>query len=215
MIELKITGNNFAEIRSQLFDVVKDIDKGAPVETVHTIDTHLGEVKTPVNSFDVNPETFPSEETKKKRRTKAEVEADKAASLAKAQAEVEAAKASHAPAAPIVIPPTPTTNHVVNIPAEVSMVQQPEAPAEPVVNVAPPLQATPTNAYTLQTFKANLIPIINALLISGALSSKWIGDTSKEVFGGADLWLWSQNETKIEELFNSFIEWNLIQKLQG
>ena len=154
-------------------------------------------------------------DNKKKRRTKAEIEADKAEKLATAKAEVEAAQASHVPAAPIVIPPMPTTNHVVNIPAEASMVQQPVAPVvvTPAPVIAPPLNQT--GAYNLQTFKANLVTIISGLLTSGKLNSEWIAKTAKDIFQGQDIWLWSANEPKIEELFNSFVEWNLIQKFEG
>ena len=229
MIKLEITGNSFAEINEQLLDVVKGIGIGE-----HTV-SHAPSYDIGVPASPMNPEAMKRslsqatnafvppniavsndvEETKKKRRTKAEIEADKAEKLATAKAEVEAAQASHVPAAPIVIPPMPTTNHVVNIPAEASMVQQPVAPVvvTPAPVIAPPLNQT--GAYNLQTFKANLVTIISGLLTSGKLNSEWIAKTAKDIFQGQDIWLWSANEPKIEELFNSFVEWNLIQKFEG
>lgn len=229
MIELKITGNSFTEINEQLLDVVKGIGAGqttishsapASFPTPPRSDIPDGkdfmENATPTNPLLGTAPALDVPADKKKRRTKAEVEADKAAKLANAQAEVQAAQASHAPAAPIVIPPMPTTEHVVNIPAEQSMATvHPIQQAAPVVQppVAPPVNQT--GAYNLQTFKANLVAIISGLLSTGKLNSEWIAKTAKETFGGQDIWLWSSNEPKIEELFNCFIEWNLIQKFEG
>ena len=219
MIELKITGNTFTEINEQLMDVVYGIGRDKKSEPVNTF-VHPNDAPVNTNivselqeSADITTPVA-TEETKKKRRTKAEVEADKAEALAKAQAEVQAAQASHVNVAPVVIPPMPTTNHVVNIPAEQSMVQQPVVQLAPVTPViAPPLNQN--GAYNLQTFKTNLVTIISGLLTSGKLNSEWIAKTAKETFAGQDIWLWSANEPKIEELFNCFIEWNLIQKFEG
>lgn len=228
MINLTITGNSFDEINAQLMDVVRGVGyQSSPIEATTIVGIPASpmepeEMKRSLsqatNAF-VPPNIAVSNdvtEDKKKRRTKAEVEADKAAKLANAQAEVAAAQASHTPAPAIVIPPMPTTNHVVNIPAEQSMqpapvVQQQPTPQAPVV--APPLNQN--GAYNLQTFKANLVAIISGLLSTGKLNSEWIAKTAKETFGGQDIWLWSANEPKIEELFNCFIEWNLIQKFEG
>jgi hypothetical protein len=209
MIELKITGNTFTEINEQLMDVVNGIGRGQT--TVSVAPQVLPDI-TPASVH--TSELAEAAENKKKRRTKAEVEADKAEALAKAQAEVQAAQASHVTVAAVVIPPMPTTNHVVDIPTEQVAVQQ------PVVHVAPvaPVIAPPVNqngAYNLETFKINLVTIISGLLTSGKLNSEWIAKTAKETFAGQDIWLWSANEPKIEELFNCFIEWNLIQKFEG
>ncbi len=215
MIELKITGNTFTEINEQLLDVVKGIGHHSTSPDITT--RTATQVEAISNSeLDKAPESDPAHaiEKKRTRRTKAEVEADKAEALAKAQAEVKAAQASHVTVAPVVIPPMPTTNHVVNIPAEQSMVQQPVVQLAPVTPViTPPLNQN--GAYNLQTFKTNLVTIISGLLTSGKLNSEWIAKTAKETFAGQDIWLWSANEPKIEELFNCFIEWNLIQKFEG
>ena len=212
MIELKVTGSNYKEIKKQIFELANDL----ATDTGDDIEIEPASVRQPAPT--VSSPSFPNmttpvtqpEAPKRTRRSKAEVEADKAAKLQSSQAEVAAAKASHTPAAPITIPQVPTTNHVVNMPTEApaavqQTVQQPVAP--------PPVQA-PSGAYTLETFKANIVMILNGLLSTGKLNSAWIADTSQQVFGGADIWLWSQNEAKITELFAMFIQWGFVQEFK-
>ena len=204
MIKLEITGQSFTEINAQLMDVVRGIG-GAPSVATETIEpTHQ------VNIAETMPKPFVAptpvvETTKRKRRTPEEMEADKAAKLAAAQAEVKAAQPVQAP---ITIPSMPTTHHAVSLPKEtVEPVQQSFTPPAPVQQ--------PANAYNLQMFKQNLIMIVNELLSSGKLTSEWIKVTSQTVFAGADLWLWAQNEVKIKELYDSFVEWQFIQKFEA
>lgn len=213
MIELKITGQSFTEINAQLMDVVRGLG-GVPSVATETIEpTHK------VNIAETMPKPFvapapvveTTETTKRKRRSKEEIEADNAAKLASAQAEVKAAQASVAPvAAPITIPSMPTTLHLVSLPRETAApVQQSFEAPKPV-----PVQAPP-NAYNLQTFKQNLIMIINDLLTSGKLTSQWIAETSAAAFNSAELWAWSQNESSIKQLFDNFVEWQFIQKFEA
>jgi len=220
MIKLEITGQSFTEINAQLMDVVRGIG-GVPsvkndepttrtatetlsLRTEQFINNTISEMIAPA------PQPAAAETTKRKRRSKDEIEADNAAKLASAQAEVKAAQASVAPiAAPITIPSIPTTSHLVSLPRETA------APVQQSFEV--PKQAPvqhPANAYDLQTFKQNLIMIINDLLTSGKLTSQWIADTSAAAFGGAELWMWAQNEPKIKELFDNFVEWQFIQKFE-
>jgi hypothetical protein len=199
MIELKISGNSFTEINAQLMDVVRGIGGGPSVKNDEPVQ--------PVMSNDVAAPAHAVETPKRKRRTPEEMEADKAAKLASAQAEV---KAAHVAPAPITIPSMPTTHHAVSLPKEtVEPVQQSFTPPTPA-----PIQQPP-NAYNIHTFKQNLIMIVNNLLSSGKLTSQWIADTSAAAFGGAELWMWAQNETKIKELFDNFVEWQFIQKFEA
>lgn len=209
MIKLEITGQSFTEINAQLMDVVRGIG-GVPSVTTETIEpTHKVNIgETMLKPFVAPaPVAETTEPAKRKRRTKEEIEADNAAKLASAQAEV---KAAHVAPAPITIPSMPTTHHAVSLPKEtVEPVQQSFTPPTPA-----PIQQPP-NAYNIHTFKQNLIMIVNNLLSSGKLTSQWIADTSAAAFGGADLWMWAQNETKIEELFDNFVEWQFIQKFEA
>ena len=206
MINLTISGNSFEEINKQLLDVVRGIG-GGPAVSVDTV------VQPETHEVTLTPAPQPAavETPKRKRRSKDEIEADNAVKLASAQAEVKAAQASVAPvAAPITIPSIPTTSHLVSLPRETA------APVQQSFEV--PKQAPvqhPANAYNLQTFKQNLIMIINDLLTSGKLTSQWIADTSAAAFGGAELWMWAQNEPKIKELFDNFVEWQFIQKFEA
>ena len=200
MINLTISGNSFEEINKQLLDVVRGIG-GGPAVSVDTV------VQPETHEVTLTPAPQPAafETPKRKRRTPEEMEADKAAKLAAAQAEVKAAQPVHAP---ITIPSMPTTHHAVSLPKEtVEPVQQSFTPPAPVQQ--------PANAYNLQMFKQNLIMSVNELLSSGKLTSQWIKDTSQTVFAGADLWLWAQNESKIKELYDSFVEWQFIQKFEA
>lgn len=215
MINLTISGNSFEEINKQLLDVVRGIGGGPSVKndepttrtatetlslrTEQFINNTISEMITPA------PQPAAVETPKRKRRTPEEMEADKAAKLAAAQAEVKAAQPVHAP---ITIPSMPTTHHAVSLPKEtVEPVQQSFTPPAPVQQ--------PANAYNLQMFKQNLIMIVNELLSSGKLTSEWIKVTSQTVFAGADLWMWAQNEAKIKELYDSFVEWQFIQKFEA
>lgn len=228
VITLTIKGNNYKEIKKQIFELANDIATDSdddieiqPQATREFTLTHPAPATVPsfippavpttplVATQPMNEVPAPA----RKRRSKAEIEADKAAKLQAAQAEVVAAQASHATTPPITIPQVPTTNHVVNIPTEVPSA----APTPVVVQQAPPPPAiqAPAGAYTLETFKQNLVMILNSLLSTGKLNSAWIADTSKAVFGGADIWLWSQNQEKIQELFNMFVEWGFIQEFKG
>lgn len=200
MINLTISGNSFEEINKQLLDVVRGIG-GGPAVSVDTV------VQPETHEVTLTPAPQPAavETPKRKRRTPEEIEADKAAKLAAAQAEVKAAQPVQAP---ITIPSMPTTHHAVSLPKEtVEPVQQSFTPPAPVQQ--------PANAYNLQMFKQNLIMIVNELLSSGKLTSEWIKVTSQTVFAGADLWMWAQNEAKIKELYDSFVEWQFIQKFEA
>lgn len=223
MIELKVTGTNYKEIKAQLFDLVNDIkgeDSRPSFEYIEQPMRHtVNENSTPLSPFtqpNVQPQAAapaqPTAPTRAKRRSKAEIEADRVAKLQASQAEVANAQVQHAPT-PINIPQVPTTNHVVSIPTT-HLVETPAPQAAPVIQQPPPVQA-PSGAYTIETFKANLIMILNSLLSTGKLNSAWIADTSQKVFNGQDIWLWSQNESKIQELFNMFAEWGFIQKFEG
>lgn len=200
MINLTISGNSFEEINKQLLDVVRGIGGGPAVSVDTVVQPETHEVTlTPA------PQAATVETPKRKRRTPEEMEADKAAKLAAAQAEVKAAQPVQAP---ITIPSMPTTHHAVSLPKEtVEPVQQSFTP--------PAAVQQPANAYNLQMFKQNLIMIVNELLSSGKLTSQWIKDTSQTVFAGADLWMWAQNEAKIKELYDSFVEWQFIQKFEA
>lgn len=227
MIELVIKGTNYKDIKKQIFELANDIatDSDDNIE-IQPASVRESVLQQPAPSHVVN-HAEPVQAPKRTRRSKAEIEADRAAKLQAAQAEVAQAQASHQAPAPITIPQVPTTNHVVNIPAREPYADQvpvQQAPATfmpdlqqaaPVIQ--PPVQQVqvPPGAYTLETFKSNLVMILNSLLSTGKLNSAWISDTSQKVFAGADIWLWSQNEPKIAELFNMFAEWGFIQKFEG
>ena len=211
MIKLEITGLNFVEINAQLMDVVRGIG-GVPSVGNNEVAQPVEPSATKDDYNKIHPVDIPGiKAPKRKRRSKEEIEADNAAKLASAQAEVKAAQAEVKVApviTPISIPSIPTTSHLVSLPKEtVEPVQQ---------SFTPPVAVQqPANAYNLQMFKQNLIMIVNELLSSGKLTSQWIKDTSQTVFAGADLWMWAQNETKIKELYDSFVEWQFIQKFEA
>lgn len=229
MVELKITGNNYKEIKKQIFELANDIatdsDDSIEIQPASVRqDTPVVKSFTPpsmmTNTQDQSQVVTQTEAPKRSRRSKAEIEAERVAKLQASQAEVAQAQASHQVQAPITIPQVPTTQHVVSIPTahlvEQAPVQRQAQEAQHVIQqpVAPQTQTVP-GGYTLATFKQNLVMILNGLLSTGKLNSAWISDTSNQIFGGADIWLWSQNEAKIAELFGMFIEWGFIQEFKG
>lgn len=147
---------------------------------------------------------------KRKRRTKAEIEAEQAAELAALKSEVAANHAA-VEVPKFEVPAMPTTNVVVQIP------KSDVAPVEEVkpAPVAPPTipQLNTNNAYTIDTFKSGLVMILNNLLKEGKIDKAWIDATSTKVFEGKDIWDWNKNEAKVTELYNMFISWKFINAI--
>ena len=176
MITLTVTGSNYKEIKQQVFQLANDlaVDSNEDIQIQPaSIRNDVGQTggsgsATGIPSGPSGSSVAPAP-AKRTRRSKAEVEADKAAELQAAQAEVQQAQASHPAQTPITIPQMPTTQHVVSIPTEApAPVQQAVPVSQPVT---PPTPQAPPGVYTLETFKANLVMILNGLLSTGKLNS--------------------------------------------
>jgi len=98
-------------------------------------------------------------------------------------------------------PPMPTTDVHVEMP----MIKE-TAPT----GVLPTFQSPPVNTHTVQSFRDNLLPILNKLVIEGKIDTEWINNTKATHFNNMDAIHWAKNEAASESLFNTFIQWGFI-----
>ena len=113
-------------------------------------------------------------------------------------------------------PPMPTTQHHQSIPMGVP--QHTQQVANPVVSqavsFAPPItHNNPVNAYTFESFKANLIHVINVLANEGKIDEKWITDTAT-YFNNEPIQNWYKDEETLRNLFASLVEWDFVKSLE-
>ena len=115
------------------------------------------------------------------------------------------------PAAPA---PMPTTEHRVSLPAGPDVLNAAQIPATPAPTFAPPtpVQVLPPNTFTPETFRNNLVNVLNDLAAAGKVNHDWI-NAQKQMFNGKDVTQWSENQQACNELFNAFVGWGLINKL--
>ena len=70
----------------------------------------------------------------------------------------------------------------------------------------PTFQPPPVNTHTVQSFRDNLLPILNKLVIEGKIDTDWINNTKATHFNNMDAIHWAKNEAASESLFNTFIQ---------
>ena len=98
-------------------------------------------------------------------------------------------------------PPMPTTDVHVEMPMIKETVP---------TGVLPTFQSPPVNTHTVQSFRDNLLPILNKLVIEGKIDTEWINNTKTTHFNNMDAIHWAKNEAASESLFNTFIQWGFI-----
>ena len=150
-----------AQTKEALSEAVENVDVLADNSIGKAVDALTEEVKP----------------TKRKRRTKEEIEAETKAKVESLQSEVAANQAEQVK---FEVPQIPTTNIINKLPE--SPVTEQSAP------IAPPIQQpvlNTNNAYTLDTFKSGLVMIINNLLSAGKLDNAWVAATTTQSFAGA------------------------------
>lgn len=98
-------------------------------------------------------------------------------------------------------PPMPTTDVHVEMPMIKETVP---------TGVLPTFQSPPVNTHTVQSFRDNLLPILNKLVIEGKIDTDWINNTKVTHFNNMDAIHWAKNEAASESLFNTFIQWGFI-----
>ena len=149
-----------AQTKEALSEAVENVDVLADNSIGKAVDDLAEEVKP----------------TKRKRRTKEEIEAETKAKVESLQSEVAANQAEQVK---FEVPQIPTTNIINKLPE--SPVTEQSAPIahpiqQPVLNT--------NNAYTLDTFKSGLVMIINNLLSAGKLDNAWVAATTTQSFAG-------------------------------
>lgn len=114
------------------------------------------------------------------------------------------------PAAPA---PMPTTEHRVSLPVGPDVLSTAQIPATPAPTFAPPaMQVLPPNTFTPESFRKNLMNVLNDLAAAGKINHDWI-NAQKVQFGGKDVTQWHENAEACNSLFEAFVGWGLVNKL--
>ena len=115
------------------------------------------------------------------------------------------------PAAPA---PMPTTEHRAALPVGADLLSSAQIPATPAPTFAPPapVQVLPPNTFTPETFRNNLVNVLNDLAAAGKVNHDWI-NAQKVMFGGKDVTQWSENQASCNSLFEAFVQWGFVNKL--
>lgn len=110
--------------------------------------------------------------------------------------------------------PMPTTENRVALPAGPNVLSEAQLTPAPTPTFAPPVQAQvlPPNTFTPESFRNNLLNVLNDLAAAGKINHDWI-NAQKVMFGGKDVVQWHENQQACNELFNAFVGWGLINKL--
>lgn len=116
--------------------------------------------------------------------------------------------------APVAPAPMPTTEHRVALPAGPNVLAEAQIPAQPMPNFAPPapVQVLPPNTYNVESFRNNLVNILNDLVVAGKINHQWINE-QKPQFGGKDVTQWHENQAACAGLFEMFVQYGLVNKL--
>lgn len=105
---------------------------------------------------------------------------------------------------PPVVPPTPIVSEIV---------AQPTPPPPQIHSQAPPIpvpKPVSTTGHTLETFRAQLVPTLAALVESGKLTREYINQL-KQYFQVEQIW--EVNESQLSEMFDQFVNAGLIAKV--
>lgn len=111
-----------------------------------------------------------------------------------------------------VVAPMPTTEHRVALPENPGVLQTAQIPAQPMPNFAPPAPVLPPNTHNVESFRNNLVNILNDLVVAGKINHQWIND-QKPQFGGKDVTQWHENQAACAGLFEMFVQYGLVNKL--
>ena len=117
--------------------------------------------------------------------------------------------------APVAAPaPMPTTEHRVSLPEVGNVLNQVQIPTQAAPTFAPPApaQVLPPNTHTAESFRNNLLAILNDLVVAGKIDHNWV-NSQKPMFGGKDVVQWNENLTACNSLFEAFVQWGFINKL--
>lgn len=116
--------------------------------------------------------------------------------------------------APVAAPvPMPTTEHRVSLPVGPDVLSAAQIPATPAPSFAPPaMQVMPPNTFTPESFRNNLMNVLNDLAAAGKINHEWI-NSQKFQFGGKDVTQWYENAEACNSLFEAFVGWGLVNKL--
>lgn len=116
---------------------------------------------------------------------------------------------SHVTQAP---PKMPTTETIAKLPESANVLAAAQLPPAAPATFAPPPPALPPNTHNADSFRANLVVILNDMAVAGKINHQWIND-QKQMFGGKDVVQWHENQAACAQLFEAFVGWGLINRL--
>ena len=105
--------------------------------------------------------------------------------------------------------PMPTTEVHASLPAAPDLLSTTQI-TQTAPTFAPPV--LPANTHNAESFRLNLINILNDLAAAGKINHDWLA-AQKPMFGGKDIVQWSENKTACDSLFEAFVGWGLVNKL--
>ena len=105
--------------------------------------------------------------------------------------------------------PMPTTEVHASLPAAPDLLSTTQITQTAPTFAQPVL---PANTHNAESFRLNLINILNDLAAAGKINHDWLA-AQKPMFGGKDIVQWSENKTACDSLFEAFVGWGLINKL--
>lgn len=204
-IEITIKGNSLKDCHDKILSMAAEIgfDKGGKDEAVVYIEEPVDAVKF----RGVNPVTIVKEDE----GPKADVEAPKRRRRTKAEIEADNAKSNSEPIATTIpdipVPPVMSTPVVPTADVKVDMPQAPvfAVPAAPVAPVVP----TFIDTKSFQYFTENFVTIMSDLIIQGKINEAWV-EKYKPVFNGAEMIDWLTYPDQLKNLHGFFLQNGLV-----
>lgn len=186
MIKITIEGNTLQEVEMKLIESADHLLRRSSVLSVPSKDEKTEtNVETPVSP--VSEPTF----TRGRKKPAPPVEVKEEPVVA-----------------PLVIPPMPTADIKVSIPS----LPKDEAPI--MSAPAPIIAPSPSNGYTIDTFKSNLVMVLFNLIAAKKIDRSWV-DTTKAQFNNKEIFNWSEETESMKILFDSFVSWGFIQEIKA
>lgn len=99
------------------------------------------------------------------------------------------------------VPPSPAAPIVQTLQPVAPLAFSPPAPA--LVIQPPPVNTPVASAHTLETFRANLVPVLGQLTESGKINQEYVAAVKRHF--GVDQ-IWNVNDAQLAEMFNTFCE---------
>lgn len=212
-IEITIKGNSLKDCHDKILSMAAEIgfDKGGKDEAVVYIEEPVDAVKFSQQAGRAERNNPIVAIVKEDEGPKADVEAPKRRRRTKAEIEADNAKSNSEPIATTIpdipVPPVMSTPVVPTADVKVEMPQAPvfAVPAAPVAPVVP----TFIDTKSFQYFTENFVTIMSDLIIQGKINEAWV-EKYKPVFNGAEMIDWLTYPDQLKNLHGFFLQNGLV-----